>query len=315
MLRQARGVSCSETQVIITTTGMVAGDLVYRLMVRPRDCVWIEDPGTEFPVRQLEERQAAIKHLPCDEKGATIPGDSGGLVPRLAMVSGECGWVTGQQLAQDRRTELLKWAGATGAYIAEADWDWAFNFDQPGLRAMQGSPGGLERVFYFGTFLQTIGAGFRVGFVVVPPQLESFFATAAQPTRLGVSPPIFMQLALARFIEDGHFLKHIRRIRGTYSQRRQVMIKACRDHFGSERVLTGHGGLHVTIPLSPDEWSDVEIVRRAHKVGMNVGAMSVLCWSAHKLNGLMLGYASTPNAQIEPAVKKLAQIVQASRIR
>jgi GntR family transcriptional regulator/MocR family aminotransferase len=126
---------------------------------------------------------------------------------------------------------------------------------------------------------------------------------------------MFMQLALARFIEDGHFLKHIRRIRGTYAQRRQVMIKACKDHFGAERVVHGHGGLHVLIPLPADQWSDTEVSKRAQKAGINIGAMSALCWSEKPMNGLLLGYASSANTQIEPAVKKLAQIVQSSRQR
>lgn len=312
MLRQVRGVSCTEAQVVVTAGAQTAFDLVVRLMVRPGDKAAMADPCYEFPTRQMKERGASILSLPSDEEGPVVPLGNGESAPRFAYVSSECDPITGARMSEARREALIAWAARTGSFIVENDWDWAFLFDKPLSRSIQGRQKTTDSVFYIGSFFQTISPSLRVGFVVVPRHLAASFAMAAAPTRLGQGPPNFTQLALARFLDGGHFLSHVRRLRSIYSQRRQVIIEACKQHLKFGILETGHGGLHVNVRLPHDQWNDDAMAQEASKAGVNVGAMSQLCHSARPLCGLMLGYASVPNAQIEPAVKRLARVLEAN---
>lgn len=309
MLRQVRGVSCTENQVIVTASAMTAFDLVVRLMVRPGDRAAMADPCYEFPTRQMNERSAIFVSLPSDEEGSMVPVETRTAAPRFAYVSTECDPITGARMSEARREALIAWSVRTGSFIVENDWDWPFLFDKPLSRSIQGRQKTSDNVFYVGSFFQSISPSLRVGYVVVPRHLAASFAMAAAPTRLGQGPPNFTQLALARFIDGGHFLSHVRRLRSIYSQRRQIMIDACRQHIRFGTLETGHGGLHVTVRLPSETWDDDAVAQEAGRAGVNVGAMSQLCHSAHPLCGLMLGYASVPNAQIEPAVKRLARVV------
>jgi GntR family transcriptional regulator/MocR family aminotransferase len=301
-----RGTRCSAEQVVITS-GVIGGlDLIARLMVDRGDHVFMEDPNYDSFACQIQERGADLVPLTVDENGAAPPLDSEGPQPRIALVSGECQPIWGVRMSAERRQGFIQWALRRDAYLVENDADWPFMFEGVNLRSLQGWPGGSQCVLNLGSFMQTIGPTVRAGYAIVPEPLRSLFTDIGG--RVNFTPPVFVQLAIARFIEGGHYSAHLRRTRAVYEQRRQILTDACRRHLGFCTLIAGQGGVNIALYL-PDDLNDVTIADAAARQNISASPMSRMCWSARPRQGLLLGYCSVPNAQIEPAVIRLAKII------
>jgi GntR family transcriptional regulator/MocR family aminotransferase len=205
-----RGVRCTADQVIVVSGAQAALDLAARILLDPGDLAWIEDPGYPGARGALAGAGAQLVPIPVKADGLEVrvgrvrcPG------ARLVYVTPSHQFPLGVTMSLAQRLALLEWANQAGAWILEDDYDSEYRFSGRPLEALQGLDG-TGHVIYMGTFSKVLFPALRLGYLVVPPDLTEAFVAV----RLFVDRhvPILEQMALADFITEGHFTRHIRRM-------------------------------------------------------------------------------------------------------
>jgi len=305
-LRAARGVNCSAEQVIVTAGSQQALDLAARLLLDPGDAAWVEDPGYLGARGAL--RAAGVRSIP-------VPVDSGGLSvvegekrapeARLACVTPSHQYPLGMTMPLSRRTSLLAWARRHRAWIVEDDYDSEFRYSGRPLQALQGlDPIGC--VIYTGTFSKVLYPSLRLGYLVVPEALvDTFVSARALADR---HPPGLEQAIVAEFLAEGHFARHVRRMRTLYAERQEALVAALgRELAGAIEASPAEAGMNLTAWLRGNA-SDLELAHEAAQVGVVVTPVSAYALEVKPRPGLLLGYAAFSTRQIREGVRKLARI-------
>jgi GntR family transcriptional regulator/MocR family aminotransferase len=307
-LRLMRGVRCEAEQVIIVSGARHGLDLAARLLLSPGDAVWLEDPGYPGLRGPLLSAGGQLVPLPVDDEGIDVSMAPRGSRPRLVVVSPSHHYPLGITMSLARRLQLLERARQADAWVIEDDYDSEWRYRGRPLAALQGLDGD-GRVIYIGSFSKVLFAGLRIGYLVVPPQMLDTFLSAR--IALDDQPSLIAQPALAAFLAEGHFAASLRRQRRIYRARQELALAA------SERYLSGllhvppdPGGLHLVGFSSPElvrRMDDLAASRRAAAAGITVPALSNYWMARPARQGLLLGYASMPDATIEPAITRLAE--------
>jgi GntR family transcriptional regulator/MocR family aminotransferase len=305
-LRAARGVSCSAEQVIVTAGSQQALDLSARLLLDPGDAAWVEDPGYLGARGAL--RAAGVRSIP-------VPVDSGGLSvvegekrapgARLACVTPSHQYPLGMTMPLSRRTALLAWARRHHAWIVEDDYDSEFRYSGRPLQALQGlDPIGC--VIYTGTFSKVLFPSLRLGYMVVPESLvDTFVSARALADR---HPPGLEQAVVAEFLAEGHFARHVRRMRTLYAERQEALVAALGGELaGAIEASPAEAGMNLAAWLRGNA-SDSQLSQKAAQVGVVVTPVSAYAVEVKPRPGLLLGYAAFSTRQIREGVRKLAEI-------
>jgi GntR family transcriptional regulator / MocR family aminotransferase len=205
-------------------------------------------------------------------------------------------------LSLPRRLELLAWAAKTGAWIIEDDYDGEFRYHGRPLPALK-SLDHASRVFYAGSFSKVLSPGLRLGYLVVPSsELERFQRVAEL---FAPSPSLLDQMVVADFMIDGHFARHVKRMRKLYAERRKALISALRMFFGDEIMLdVPLGGMHVIARFAGRE-DDVAMAARAQRAGLAPLALSVCTTGGSRQSGLLLSFTNIPVEAAEREVQRL----------
>lgn len=223
-LGTSRGVRCVPEQVAIVSGAQEALDLVARLLLNPGDRVCMENPGYPGAAIVFEAAGAKIQAMPVDSEGMEMK--SAGLRgARLVYVTPGHQFPTGITMSLPRRLALLEWARQSGAVIFEDDYDSEFRYAGRPAPALQG----LDRsglVLFSGTFSKVLFPSLRLGYLVIPPDLVDYFAAAKSVTTRHA--PVQEQAVLCDFLSEGHFGRHLRRMREVYAERLSVLLETAR---------------------------------------------------------------------------------------
>jgi GntR family transcriptional regulator/MocR family aminotransferase len=306
-LRVARSVRCDADQVLVTEGVHQAVDMTLRMLVDPRDTVWVEEPGYWGFHKVLQMGSAVVRPLRVEEEGAGWP--RGRTPPRLIFVTPSHQYPLGSVMSLARRRELLDYARASGSWIVEDDYDSEFRFAGRPIPAMQGLEADAP-VIYIGTFSKTLFPGLRVGYMVLPRALAEPFRTAhADLYREGHA---ITQAALAELLEQGHYAAHIRRMRVLYARRRALLVSLITQHLGPAYLdpQSSNAGLHLVLRL-PDGSDDVAIAQAAQARGVLTRPLSRYYLRGGARRGLLLGYACVQDRDIAPAFHALRDCLKA----
>jgi GntR family transcriptional regulator/MocR family aminotransferase len=216
----------------------------------------------------------------------------------------------GVSLSIPRRLALLAWAERQRAWILEDDYDSEFRFDGAPLTAMQGLDQ-AGRVVYVGTFNKTVFPALRIGFVIVPPMLvDSFLAVR----RVGAQhAPTVDQMILTDFLVDGHYARHMRRMRTLCRERRDLLLAAARlEAPGLLEIGQTEGGLHA-IGWLCDGLDDAQVSAAAARAGVQAAPISGQYLGSCPRPGLILGYAGYGRHQINTAMRRLAEALRTAQ--
>lgn len=307
-LRAARGVVCEPEQVIVTSGAQHAVDLAARLLLKPGDKVWLEDPG--YP-------QTWHALLAAEARGCAVPVDRAGLVvqagvasapdARVAFVTPSHQFPLGVAMSMGRRLELIAWARSAGAWIVEDDYASEFRYEGAPLASLQGLDGG-ERVIYVGTFNKSLFPGIRLGYVVAPRSLVQ--PLSALRRLADRQPPTLTQAVTLDFLESGQFAAHIRRRRLAYGAQRDALAEALSRRLGHVLdVDVPDQGMHLIAYLK-DGRSDLDVEARAQARGLMARAISPLFHDAPPRQGLLLGFTGFPARSMDAGVARLAAVVE-----
>jgi GntR family transcriptional regulator / MocR family aminotransferase len=298
----ARGIRCSPEQIVVTAGYLGALALVCRAVLRAGARAWIEAPGYGFTRRTIATVGGEPIPVPVDSHGFNIDlALSTEPQARLCVVAPSNQFPLGCCLSLARRAALLDWAAQSGSWIVEDDYVGEFRYDGRPLPALK-SLDKADRVFYIGTFSKTMFPGLRIGYLVVP---SSQLPPIRTLVRLDGGRSILEQGALADFMIEGHFARHVRRMRALYASRRSALMAAVSDKFGSRfEIVPTTGGLHIVARAGAHE-SDVGMEHAAAAAGLRPLALSKMGQGLDCGQGLLLGFANVTADQAASTVERL----------
>jgi GntR family transcriptional regulator/MocR family aminotransferase len=312
-VQTARGTRCGAEQVLMVAGAQQGFELVCRLLLDPGDRVWMEEPGYPGARSALRAAGARIVPVPVDaegldvNRGARRAGDA-----RLVYVTPSHQYPLGVPMSLPRRLALLRWAGAARAWVIEDDYDSEFRYGARPIPCLHG----LDvdgRVIYVGSFSKTLFPALRLGFLIVPPDLQEGLVTALAAA--DQHPPTLEQAVLADFIVEGHFARHLRRMRVAYRERLEALTAAaerfCR---GVLRVRPVRTGLHALADL--DGVDAGRVSQEAAARGVEATPLSAYCARRKApVNGLVLGFGAVPRDASWHGMERLASAIEAARRR
>jgi GntR family transcriptional regulator / MocR family aminotransferase len=302
-LRVARGVACAPEQIFITTGFQGAIALIAQTLLQPGDEAWVEDPGYFLARQALALAGARLVAVPVDGNGLDVAAARARAPQaRFAVVTPCHQFPLGATLPIARRLALLDWAAAANSWIIEDDYDSEFRYRGRPLPALK-SIDSRERVLYVGTFSKVLFPALRVGYLVVPAALTKRFAAAC--AALHPAPPALVQSVVAAFIEEGHFARHIRRMRQLYAARREALAAALRSACGERmRIEVPAGGMHLIGRLPPGA-GDVDLALRARERDLWPVPLSGCGAKRPAGPGLLIGFANVPPEAAIAAARSL----------
>ena len=312
-LGAARAVRCDPEQVIVVAGAQQALDLAARVLTDPGDPVWVEEPGYLGAKGALKAAGAVLVPVPLDEEGLSVE-EGARLAPaaRLIYASPSHQYPTGATMSLARRLALLEWAGRAGAWVLEDDYDSEYRYEGRPLAALQGLDR-EQRVVYLGTFSKVLFPALRIGYMVVPHDLVDAFRSARALSDR--HSPTVEQAVLTDFIEEGHFARHLRRMRALYAERQATLVEAAAGELaGLIELKPSDAGLHLT-GLLPAGWSDRAAARAAEAHGVDAQPLSAFYLTEPPRAGLVLGYAAFDRREIREGVERLAQALESLQRR
>jgi GntR family transcriptional regulator/MocR family aminotransferase len=291
----SRGIACEPRQVFITASYRSSLLLIRQALLKTGDSCWFEDPGYFKAREALEGTDLQLIPVPVDDQGLCV--DEG----RRLAVDARCALVTpshqsplGVSLSLPRRLALLEWAQASQAWIVEDDYDSEYRYVGRPLPALK-SLDHHGRVLYCGTFSKVLFPGLRLAYLVVPPEQVERFAACARTFDHGC--PALPQAITADFLDQGHFARHLKRMRALYAERRGFLATALAQVFGSAlRVELQAGGIHLLARLDASQ-DDVALAARAQGAGLAVMALSQWARTYPCGSGLLLGFTNIASTE------------------
>jgi GntR family transcriptional regulator/MocR family aminotransferase len=305
-LRTARGVRCEAPQIMIVSGSQQGLEITARVLLDPENRVWMEEPGYNFARSIFAFMNCRVVAVPVDTEGLNVAaGMKQCCEARAGLVTPSHQYPLGVTMSASRRLQLLDWAERHGSWIIEDDYDSEYRYESMPVTSLQGLDRN-SRVVYIGTFSKVLFPSLRLGYVVVPADLvERFLAVRFA---MDIGPPAFHQTVLADFIREGHFARHIRRMRLLYAERRSALIESLRNELGSLAEIAGaQAGMHLCVMLKGI--SDREVAARAARHCLYLLPLSPFYAGNAPRQGLILGFGSTSVEEIPDAVRKLRVVL------
>lgn len=308
-LRTARGVSCEAQQIMIVSGSQYALEITARVLLDPGSAVWMEEPGYSFMRDVLSLTGCRIVPVPVDDEGLDVAaGTRLARKARAAFVTPSHQYPLGVTMSATRRLQLLAWAQSAGSWIIEDDYDSEFRYGSQPIASLQGLDS-HARVIYIGTFSKVLFPSLRLGYIVMPPDLVERFHAVRRT--MDLSPPSFYQDVVADFIREGHFARHIRRMRTLYRDRRGALVESIRDEFGTDVQIVGsEAGLHLAV-LFPGLKSDIEFAVKVARHQVWLRPLSPAYVGEAPRQGFILGFGSGSAEEIPRAIRKIRGVLLA----
>lgn len=315
-LRTARAVRCTADQVIIVSGAQQGIGLAAHVLMDEGDPALIEEPGYPGIRGALLAAGAQLIPVPVDQEGLEI--DKGEIMApeaKLVCVAPSHQYPLGVTMSLSRRLKLLDWASKQDGWVIEDDYDSEFRYSGRPLAALQGLDRD-NRVVYVGSFSKVMFPSLRLGYIVVPEDLTDSFRMAR--AALDDHPSTIAQPALARFIEDGYFAAHLRRMRKLYDERRKSLCALLEKHLDDlVSIESAEAGMHLLVRFKDKLRAlthDIEAAERARAAGISVTPLSAFHYMGGERapsngQGLLLGYAAVKSEDMEKAVLKLKKSI------
>ena len=305
-VRDYRGIQCNPHHVIITSGAQQAFVLIALSLLEPGATVWCEDPGHIAARDAMRLLGGLVRSVPIDDDGFDL-----GYAMRkhrdaeLLFVTPSHQHPLGVTMSLNRRLEILEYAQQRHCWIIEDDYDSEFRYADralPALSALDQS----GRVLYTGSFSKSLFPALRLGYLISPEALINAFASAQTLLSQHVSP--LQQHTLARFMLDGSFNAHVRKMRNLYRQRRDLLIEQINTHLPEKfEIAPCRAGMHLVAWLKDRSANETDIASTIWNAGVECLPVSIYCDEQKLPPGIMLGFACARENEIEAGVKKIAE--------
>ncbi|MCB1491935.1 MAG: PLP-dependent aminotransferase family protein [Rhodobiaceae bacterium] len=305
-LTTMRRVRCTPDQIVVTTGGQAALDLLVRVLVDDGETIWMEEPG--YLGARGAFLAAGARLWPLDVGRDGWKTDTAGAPrPALIYLTPSCQHPLGITMPLDQRLALLEAAREADAWVIEDDFDGEYTFrgqPQPAMQGLTENP----RVIYLGTFAKMLFPAMRLGFMVVPEDIADRMKVALSLT--GQFAPLLLQATLADFIDQGYFFRHLNRVRRIYGQRRALFTDLFRDHLSEWLDLyDGWSGIQIAAGFRT-ETDDAAVVARCKAEGINPAPLSLHYAQPPGRPGLLMGYATVPEDDMRRGFATMRRLLE-----
>jgi GntR family transcriptional regulator/MocR family aminotransferase len=306
-LALARGIRCSPSQVLVTSGFAGALGLAIRGLQLGGMGAWIEDPSFPLTRTALSLAGMLVTAVPVDAEGMVVAaGVESAAAAKLAVVTPGQQAPLGMTMSLSRRLALIAWARRSGAWIIEDDYLSELQLQGRAAPALASLDDG-GRVVHIGSFSKTISPSLRLGFMVVPPELTHRFGELA--ACLAPAPAAAVQRAVAEFLREGHYLRHLRRMKRLYAARRETLLR-CLGEMASDSIkVQATAGLAVVI-LLPELASDVDIASRVLEFGLAPAPLSPWYMGSPKQQGLLLCVTNLNERRLRADCRQLLELAR-----
>jgi GntR family transcriptional regulator/MocR family aminotransferase len=307
-LRTVRAVECEPEQILLVSGSQQGLRVATAALVTDDSTTCIEDPSYWAAQDALRMSSRSVIPVAVDRDGIDVSKlRELGARARLVYVTPAHQYPLGMAMSPSRRLELLDWAEDNDSWIVEDDYDSEFRYASRPLGALQGMHSS-DRVIYLGTFSKVLFPTLRLGYLVVPQKLVQSCIEIRESFDL--FSPTFFQFVLTDFLVEGHFARHVRRMREVYLSRRNALVHAIEQYAGDVLTIGNtDAGLHLVVFLA-DEIDDQEVVRLAARRGIFPQALSRCYARQTSRRGLILGFGGSDEPQLTGAVQALAGLLR-----
>ena len=305
-LSTSRSVVCDTDQIVITSGIQESLDIAIRILVDRGDTVLVEDPGYQVAYAGLEAAGAGIIRLPIDAQGAVPPSGSP-INAKLMYVTPGHQFPTGVTMSFQRRNEIVRFAHRENTVIFEDDYDSEFRYTGNPLPSLQS----LDRngqVIFAGSFNKTLVPSLRLGYAIVPyTLLESFKNCKLIHSR---HHPVFDQAILTDFIEQGHYNRHLRKMRQVYLERLHVLAEEMAKNLGGAMDLSPiEAGLQTIAWLRTNQDPE-DLASKALERNVDVVPVSRYSRGFPIGPGFQIGFAAIDQRAITRGIQVLAKLIR-----
>ena len=309
-LALTRGIRCDARQIVITEGALEGINLCTHLLSEAGDTAWVEEPGYLGAKSMFLKAGLHMKGMPVDCEGMRPDMSDESKAPRLIFTSPSHQYPCGAVMSAGRRLALLEYARQHNTWIIEDDYDSEFRYSGEPIPAMLGMVKQAP-VVYLGTFSKTLFPALRIGFVVMPSALADAAQGAIGALLRGGHR--VEQRALALFIEEGHYARHLAAMRRLYRKRQQQLREVLAEELKVPyELFGGEGGLHLTVAIEGID--DEALVQLARQFQQAPAALSRFYLDAKNArSGLVLGYGNTSASHFIPAVRTLNRLITQCR--
>ena len=306
-LRTSRGVRCEAQQIMIVSGSQQALDLATRVLLEAGRAAWVEEPGYWLVHHVLKAARCRIVPVPVDAEGLNVTaGIRLNRNARAAFAAPSHQYPLGVTMSAARRLRLLEWAQRSRAWIIEDDYDSEYRYSNLPIASLQGLDGN-PRVIYIGTFSKVMFPSLRLGYLVIPVDLIERFAAMRQV--MDICPTHITQAVMSDFIREGHFARHVRRMRPIYAERRRVFVAELERQLGDNVTIMGdQAGMHLAIFLTPGR-DDRKIAATAARQSLWLSPLSSSYVGRTPRHGFVLGFGNTKANEIPQAVRHLRKLI------
>lgn len=300
-LQAARGVNAQADQIMITSGLQQGLKFVAESILSKSQSIILEDPGYPGLRKTAEYLPQKTLYTQVDEHGACTPAAAvDAHQPGLLLITPSRHYPLGVTMPVSRRLELLDWANAHDAFILEDDYDSEFRYGGRPVQSLQGLDGG-NRVIYAGSFSKSLFLALRIGYLVLPHHMAERVIRHREKT--ASFPALGDQMVLAKFIEEGHFARHLRRLRAIHKSRLDLFFSTANDLLKDHLKLTPtDAGLHIVTHLANKATPKQEllIAQAAHRASLGAIPLSRAYVHEPARYGLLMGFANIPEDEIKP---------------
>ncbi|HBC8647088.1 TPA: PLP-dependent aminotransferase family protein [Citrobacter koseri] len=296
-LRVSRSIECLPEQVFITSGYASSMTLILRALAKPGEGMWVEDPGFPLIRPVIAQENVGLMPVPVDDHGLNVAaGIHDYPQARFVLLTPAHQSPLGVALSLTRRRQLLEWAASAQAWVIEDDYDSEFRYHGKPLPPLK-SLDAPQRVIYAGTFSKSLFPALRTAWLVVPLNQVARFRQLAG--LMACSVPVLWQQTLADFIRDGHFWRHLKKMRQHYARRRLWMEEALREQ--GFAVVPQEGGIQLVVAVDAD---DRLLTAKANQAGLAVQALSRWRLQSEGRGGLLLSFTNITSAEMAKQVAR-----------
>lgn len=305
-LMRSRGLISDAEDIFITAGATQALRILSDMLCSGGGRVMVEDPCHKGLYDTLKMTDCEIVPASADDQGLQTDQLNDKIDVNMIYVTPSHQFPLGGILPAVRRAALIRYARERGSYIVEDDYDSEFRYVGAPIAPLYSMDS--QRVIYVGTFSKTLFPALRIGFVILPKELQARWREIR--THHDVQNPPFEQAALAEFMRTRKLDRHIRSMRRVYAARRQTLMQSLDKYFGKNWSPCGDGaGLHVTIRFYGIRF-DEALITHCLETGVFVVPLETHCIKKGKHeDALVLGFGHLNVEQIEQGVRQLADVL------
>lgn len=307
-LNSSRGLRCKPEQVVITQGAQQALALCAQLLIEPGDAALVEEPGYSGARKAFASAGAELQPVQLGGNGLNVAALPDGGNHRLLYTTPTHQYPMGGILPASERLQLLDWAEQNRCWIVEDDYDSEFHYYSQPIAAMAGIAEQTP-VIYMGSFSKTLLPGLRLGYLVLPEHLVGAFVEAKEFS--SGETPLLVQAVVADFIEEGHFVRHLRRMRKLYQQKWEHMRELCDQHLsGLMTPIAQSAGMHLALVFVDQRHCDINVADQFAQQGFGCSPLSSYYHFGVQQKGLALGFANTSEKEREQGIIELAKLLK-----